>query len=154
MSHHDRALVVGALAVVVLAGIGAAVHVVPWLRDNRTDISLILLMLLLVASGFTAALALIIPYADRPTPADDLDGDDDNADDRRRRYRPGLPAVRGLAPPNPKVHHRGRGAAVRLLPRPHRPVHPYPREGTLTMTTPATPTTNSHNSRDHRGCRR
>lgn len=80
MSHHDRALVVGALAVVVLAGIDAAVHVVPWLRDNRTDISLILLMLLLTASGFTAALALIIPYADRPTPAEELDGADDNAD--------------------------------------------------------------------------
>jgi hypothetical protein len=81
MSHHDRALVVGALVVVVLAGIGAAVHVVPWLRDNRTDISLILLMLLLTASGFTAALALIIPYADRPTPAEELDGADHNADD-------------------------------------------------------------------------
>ena len=81
MFHHDRVLVVGALAVVVLAGIGAAVHVVPWLRDNRTDISLILLMLLLVASGFTAALALIVPYADRPTPVEELDGADDNADD-------------------------------------------------------------------------
>ena len=68
MSHHDRALVVGALVVVVLAGIGAAVHVVPWLRDNRTDISLFLLMLLLIASGFTAALGLIAPYIDRSTP--------------------------------------------------------------------------------------
>ena len=53
---------------VALAGIGAAVHVVPWLRDNRTDISLFLLMLLLTASGFTAALALITTYVDRPTP--------------------------------------------------------------------------------------
>ena len=56
-------------------------------------------MLLLVASGFTAALALIIPYADRPTPADELDGDDDNAD--ADTDTDGLPAVRGLRTAQP-----------------------------------------------------
>lgn len=80
MPSNDRAILVGTLAVVALAGIGAGVHVVPWLRDNRTDISLFLLMLLLTASGFTAALALITTYVDRPTPADnsgtDIDTDD------------------------------------------------------------------------------
>jgi catechol 2,3-dioxygenase-like lactoylglutathione lyase family enzyme len=82
MPSNDRPLLIGVIAVVTLAAVGAAVHLVPWLRDNRTDISLILLMLLLVASGFTAALALIIPYADRPPPADELDSD--NADIRWR----------------------------------------------------------------------
>lgn len=76
MSSNERAILVGTLAVVALAGIGAGVHMVPWLRDNRTDISLFLLMLLLTACGFTAALALITTYTDRPTPADGPDGDD------------------------------------------------------------------------------
>ncbi len=80
MSSNDRALVVGVLAVIALAGIGAAVHVVPWLRDNRTQISLVLLMLILVASGFTAALALITTSADRPTPADGTINDRDVRD--------------------------------------------------------------------------
>ena len=59
----------------------------PWLRDNRTDISLFLLMLLLTASGFTAALALITTYVDRPTSADNADTDTEH---RRRGH--GLPA--------------------------------------------------------------
>jgi hypothetical protein len=75
MSGNDRAVLVGVIAVVALAAVGAAVHLVPWLRDNRTDISLFLLMLLLTASGFTAALALITTYVDRPTSADNADTD-------------------------------------------------------------------------------
>jgi hypothetical protein len=87
MSSNDRAFLFGVLAVVTLAAIGAAVHMVPWLRDNRTDISLFLLMLLFIASGFTAALGLIAPYSDRSTPAVDSpdagdaeDGADQDAD--------------------------------------------------------------------------
>ena len=83
MSSNDRAFLFGVLAVVTLAVIGAAVHMVPWLRDNRTDISLFLLMLLLIASGFTAALGLIAPYIDRSTPgmdSPDADGADHDAE--------------------------------------------------------------------------
>ncbi len=68
-------------------------------------------MLLLVASGFTAALALIIPYADRPHRPTSSTAS--NTDDRH-----GLPAVRGRTA-NPEARTRT-GAAVRLLPRPHR----------------------------------
>ena len=86
MSSNDRAFLFSVLAVATLAVIGAAVHTVPWLRDNRADISLFLLMLLLIASEFTAALGLIAPYIDRSTPAvespdaDDADLGIDGAD--------------------------------------------------------------------------
>ena len=88
MSNNDRAVLVGVLAVVTLAGIGAAVQMIPWLRDNRTEISLFLLITLLVASGFTAALGLLTTYADRPTPTDiDTDADVDMVDVNGRDQR-------------------------------------------------------------------
>jgi hypothetical protein len=55
----NKILLISVLIVIALAGIGAAVQLVPWLRDHRTEISLMLLMLLLVGSGFTVAVALL-----------------------------------------------------------------------------------------------
>ena len=87
---------VRSLAVVTLAVIGAAVRSVPWLRDTATDISLSLLMLLLIASGFTAALGLIAPYIDRSTSA--VTARTPMTPTLRRWRRPrrrdGLPAIR------------------------------------------------------------
>ena len=110
MSSNDRAVLVGVTAVVALATVGAAVHLVPWLRDNRTDISLFLFMLLLTASGFTAALALITTYVDRPTVADNADTDTETDDADMACPTCGEPAREGTPTDLVPAHYTGQKA--------------------------------------------
>jgi hypothetical protein len=143
MSSNDRALVIGVLAVVALAGIGAAVHVVPWRRDNRSEIGLCLLMLLLVASGFTAALALIVPYADRPPPADELDSDNADTDTV-------CPQSEGAYRPTPKSSTADRDRLCDCC-YAHTALSPLPAGRNPNHDAPGNSDDQQHNSCGHRG---
>ena len=127
----NKIILIGVLTVIALAGTGAAVQLTPWLREHRTEISLLLLMLLLVGSGFTVAVALLSTLLAISRP-DDIEPQQWRCPGCDEPVRPQVPT--DLIPAGEWSHLDGTQLCPEIGPNGYRPADPISSRTTPTET--------------------
>ncbi len=75
MSGNDKHTVLFALiGITIVALLGVLTHALPWIREHRTTLALVLLLLILAVSGCVAAAAMLLQLT-RPETGTDADTD-------------------------------------------------------------------------------